>query len=63
MTLHSFLILVIVFVVLGVAIGFICNTGKGWHGGCTGNCASCREHCDSTGKRGANAGASQKPRE
>ena len=41
MSLQSILVLVIIFVLLGVAIGFIANSGKGWHGGCTGNCASC----------------------
>jgi len=51
MTLHGFLILVILFAVLGVAIGFICNTGKGWHGGCTGHCATCQEHCSDEKKK------------
>ena len=43
MSLQSILVLVIIFVLLGVAIGFIANSEKGWHGGCTGNCASCQE--------------------
>ena len=46
MSLQSILVLVIIFVLLGVAIGFIANSEKCWHGGCTGNCASCQEHCN-----------------
>ena len=45
MSLQSILVLVIIFVLLGVAIGFIANSEKGWHGGCTGNCAQCTHHC------------------
>ena len=33
MSLQSILVLVIIFVLLGVAIGFIANSEKGWHGG------------------------------
>ena len=51
MSLHSILVLVIIFVLLGVAIGFIANSEKGWHGGCTGNCASCQEHCNDKQKK------------
>ena len=31
MSLQSILVLVIIFVLLGVAIGFIANSEKGWH--------------------------------
>lgn len=51
MSFQSILVLVIIFVLLGVAIGFIANSEKGWHGGCTGNCASCQEHCNDKQKR------------
>ena len=54
MSLQSILVLVIIFVLLGVAIGFIANSEKGWHGGCTGNCgncASCQEHCNDKQKK------------
>jgi len=50
MSLQSILVLVIIFVLLGVAIGFIANSEKGWHGG-TGNCASCQEHCNDKQKK------------
>ena len=39
MSLQSILVLVIIFVLLG------------WHGGCTGNCASCQEHCNDKQKK------------
>lgn len=42
----GFLILILVFVVLAVAIVFICNQGDGWHAGCGGNCAACRHRCE-----------------
>lgn len=51
MSLQSILVLVIIFVLLGVAIGFIANSEKGWHGGCTSNCASCQEHCNDKQKK------------
>ena len=51
MSLQSILVLVIIFVLLGVAIGFIANSEKGWHGGCTGNCASCHQHCSDKEKQ------------
>ena len=47
MSLQSILVLVIIFVLLGVAIGFIANSEKGWHGGCTG----CQEHCNDKQKK------------
>ena len=46
MSLQSILVLVIISVLLGVAIGFIANSEKGWHGVCTGSCASYQEHCN-----------------
>ena len=49
MSLQSILVLVIIFVLLGVAIGFIANSEKGWHGGCNG--ASCQEHCNDKQKK------------
>ena len=36
----SVIIVVIIFVLLALAILFICQNG-GWQGGCGGNCASC----------------------
>ena len=47
MSLQSILVLVIIFVLLGVAIGFIANSEKGWRG----NCASCQEHCNDKQKK------------
>ena len=44
MSLQSILVLVIIFVLLGVAIGFIANSEKGWH-------ASCQEHCNDKQKK------------
>ena len=37
----GFVILILVFVVLAVAIVFISNQEGGWHGGCGGNCGAC----------------------
>ena len=37
----------IIFVLLALAILFICQNG-GWQGGCGGNCASCHRHCSET---------------
>ena len=42
----GFVILILVFVVLAVAIVFISNQEGGWHGGCCGNCAACRHRCE-----------------
>ena len=39
----SVIIVVIIFVLLALAILFICQNG-GWQGGCGGNCASCHHH-------------------
>ena len=36
----SVIIVVIIFVLLALAILFICQNG-GWQGGCGGNCAGC----------------------
>lgn len=44
MSIASILVLVIVFVLLALAILFICQNG-GWQGGCGGNCASCHNKC------------------
>ena len=44
MTIQSIIVLVIVFVLLALAIMFICQNG-GWQGGCGGNCANCRQKC------------------
>ena len=44
MTIQSIIVLVIVFVLLALAILFICQHG-GWQGGCGGNCANCRQKC------------------
>ena len=50
MNLQSFLILLVIFVLLGLAILFICQHG-GWQGGCTGNCAGCHQHCSTPEKK------------
>lgn len=42
----GFLILILVFTVLAVAIVFISNQEGGWKGGCGGNCAACRHRCE-----------------
>lgn len=44
MTLESIIVLVIVFVLLALAVLFICQNG-GWQGGCGGNCAQCHNKC------------------
>lgn len=46
MSFASIVVLVIVFVLLALAILFICQNG-GWQGGCGGNCASCHNKCAS----------------
>ena len=38
----SIIVVVIIFVLLALAILFICQNG-GWQGGCGGNCAGCPE--------------------
>ena len=50
MNLQSFLVLLVIFVLLALAILFICQNG-GWQGGCGGNCASCRQHCSDKEKQ------------
>ena len=50
----SVIIVVIIFVLLALAILFICQNG-GWQGGCGGNCAGCHSKCaesESTRLRG-----------
>ena len=42
----GFLILILIFAVLAVAIVFISNQEGGWQGGCGGNCAACRHRCE-----------------
>ena len=49
--LQSFLVLLVIFVLLALAILFICQNG-GWQGGCAGNCAQCHKKCDSRGESG-----------
>lgn len=51
MSLQSILVLVIIFVLARRCHRFIANSEKGWHGGCTGNCASCQEHCNDKQKK------------
>lgn len=46
----SVIIVVIIFVLLALAILFICQNG-GWQGGCGGNCASCHSKCDEAEKK------------
>ena len=40
----SVIVVVIIFVLLALAILFICQNG-GWQGGCGGNCAGCHSKC------------------
>ena len=46
----SAIIVVVIFVLLALAILFICQNG-GWQGGCGGNCASYRQHCSDKEKQ------------
>lgn len=46
----SVIIVVIIFVLLALAILFICQNG-GWQGGCVGNCASCHSKCAEAEKK------------
>ena len=46
----SAIIVVVIFVLLALAILFICQNG-GWQGGCGGNCASCRQPCSDKEKQ------------
>ena len=40
----------IIFVLLALAILFICQNG-GWQGGCGGNCAGCHSKCAEAEKK------------
>lgn len=40
----SVIVVIVIFVLLALAIGFICQNG-GWQGGCGGNCAGCQHQC------------------
>ena len=40
----SVIVVMIIFVLLALAILFICQNG-GWQGGCGGNCAGCHSKC------------------
>lgn len=46
----SVIIVVIIFVLLALAILFICQNG-GWQGGCGGNCAGCHNKCAEAEKK------------
>lgn len=46
----SVIIVVIIFVLLALAILFICQNG-GWQGGCGGNCAGCHSKCADAEKK------------
>ena len=46
MTIQSIIVLAIIFVLLALAILFICQHG-GWQGGCGGNCPRCHQKCAS----------------
>ena len=50
MNVQSILVLVVIFVLLWIAIGFICNSKQGWQGGCSGHCATCHQHCSDQDK-------------
>ena len=51
MSLQSILVLVLFLFCSALPSVFIANSEKGWHGGCTGNCASCQEHCNDKQKK------------
>lgn len=46
----SVIVVMIIFVLLALAILFICQNG-GWQGGCVGNCASCHSKCAEAEKK------------
>ena len=46
----SVIVVVIIFVLLALAILFICQNG-GWQGGCGGNCAGCHNKCADADKK------------
>ena len=46
----SAIIVVVIFVLLALAILFICQNG-GWQGGCGGNCAGCHSKCTEAEKK------------
>lgn len=46
----SVIIVVIIFVLLALAILFICQNGS-WQGGCGGNCAGCHSKCAEAEKK------------
>ena len=46
----SVIVVMIIFVLLALAILFICQNG-GWQGGCGGNCASCHSKCAEAEKK------------
>ena len=48
--LASVIVVVIIFVLLALAILFICQNG-GWQGGCGGNCAGCHSKCTEAEKK------------
>lgn len=50
----SVIVVVIIFVLLALAILFICQNG-GWQGGCGGNCAGCHNKCAESEKKRSNA--------
>lgn len=46
----SVIIVMIIFVLLALAILFICQN-SGWQGGCGGNCAGCHNKCAEAEKK------------
>lgn len=46
----SVIVVMIIFVLLALAILFICQNG-GWQGGCSGNCAGCHSKCAEAEKK------------
>lgn len=46
----SVIVVMIIFVLLALAILFICQNG-GWQGGCGGNCAGCHSKCTEAEKK------------
>ena len=46
----SVIVVVIIFVLLALAILFICQNG-GWQGGCGGTCAGCHSKCAEAEKK------------
>lgn len=59
--LQSFIVLVVIFVLLALAILFIANNG-GFKSGCTGHCASCQQRCSTPNRQKSRRRTTARPR-